>query len=253
MTAIASVYVPAGFVIAADGRCRSDDDSKPSEFESDHAQKIFPIENEGRAFAYSLIGFAGTNDGKFKMVEEIRKVVEKLANRRFSDCGLYIHKFSHSLQLVITKARRDGIITEFPDNGHRPPELRNRIFRLLIVGYFKQIPWLFEVKFVLDEQNRIRFFVESSQPHDATAVITGSDIIANAMYVNKDPRFIPYAKPRSGEDTLTWATEYVRGYIEACGDPMASELDPGCKNIGGHTHIAEITPQGGFRWVVAPL
>jgi len=144
------------------------------------------------------------------MVDEISKIVDTLENRRFGDCGLYIRKFSHNLQLAVSKARRDRRITEFPNNEHRPPDLRNRIFRLLIVGYFKQRPWQFEVQFVLDEQGRIRFFVETSQPQAATASITGSDVIAKAMYATNDPRFARYAKPRTGDDTLDWATEYVR-------------------------------------------
>src|SRR5690242_5166141 len=93
MTAIASVYTPLGFIIAADGRCRSDDELSGREYETDNAQKIFPIENEDRVLAYSLIGFGGTNDGKFKSLDEIAKVSATLANRRFNDIESYIHRF----------------------------------------------------------------------------------------------------------------------------------------------------------------
>jgi len=49
------------------------------------------------------------------------------------------------------------------------------------------------------------------------------------MHATSDPRFARYTKPRTGEDTIDWATEYVRGYIEACGDPLAD----------GHIHHPE--------------
>jgi hypothetical protein len=250
MTAIAAVYVPSGWIIAADGRCRSDDET-PTPFDTDQAQKIFAIENENRTFAYSLIGFAGTNDGKFRLVDEIAKVSEILAHRRFDDCGSYIQKFCHNLQRAVNKARRDGRISEFPDNEHLPPDRRNNVFRILFVGYFKQHPWQLETRFLRDEQNRTHFTIESVEPRETTSAITGSDIVANAIYRDNDPRFARYIKPRI-VDTLDWATEYVRGYIEACADPLAVELDPLCKRIGGHTHIAEITSSGGFKWRTAP-
>jgi hypothetical protein len=253
MTAIASLYVPAGFVMAADGRCKSDNPAVSTEFETEEAQKLFPIQDENRAFVYSLIGFAGTNDGKFKVVDEMRRVAMTLSNQRFDECESYIRKFCYHLQRILTKARRDGRISEFPPNEHLPLERRNNIFRLLIVGYFKQKPWQFEIRFVHDEKHRVHFLVDdASQLNQVTAAITGSDIVAHAMYTDRDPRFARYAKPYD-VDTLDQASDYVRGYIEACADPVALELDPLCSGIGGHVHVAEITPLGGFKWRVAPL
>lgn len=153
---------------------------------------------------------------------------------------------------AISKARRDGRISEFPKNEHLPPERRNNIFRILFVGYFKQGPWQLETRFLHDDQDRVRFVVESAEPRETTSAIAGSEIVANGMYRDHDPRFARYVKPRIA-DTLDWAADYVRGYIEACSDPAALELDPLCRRIGGHVHIAEITPSGGFKWRVAPV
>jgi hypothetical protein len=253
MTAIASLYVRPGFVIAADGRCKSDNPALSTKFETEYAQKLFPIQNDDRTFVYSLIGFAGTNDGKFKMVDEISKVAATLANRRFDDCGLYIHNFCHHLQRVLGKARRAGRISEFPSNDHLPPEKKNNICRLLIVGYFRQRPWQFEIRFLHENQTHVRFAIDSSaQPDRITAAITGSDIVANAMYQEHDPRFAQYVKPYN-VDTLEQASDYVRGYIAACSDPIALELDPLCAGIGGHIHIAAIARDGGFRWIAPPI
>jgi hypothetical protein len=252
MTAIASLFVRPGFVVAADGRCKSDNPALSTRFETECAQKLFPIQNEDRTFLYSLIGFAGTNDGNFKLVDELSRVATTLANRRFADCGLYIHNFCHHVQRLLGKARRAGRIPEFPTNDHLPIERRNNICRLLIVGYFRQRPWQFEIRFFHENQTHVRFVVDSSVQLDRiTAAITGSDIVANAMYRDHDPRFARYVRPYD-VDTLEQASDYVRGYIEACSDPVALELDPMCAGIGGHIHIAEITQLEGFKWRIPP-
>jgi hypothetical protein len=252
MTAIASLFVRPGFVIAADGRCKSDDPTSSTEFETEHAQKIFPVQNEDRTFVYSLLGFAGTNDGTFKMVDELSKVANTLANRRFDDCGLYIHKFCHHVKMALGKARRSGRIPQFPTNEHLPADKRNNICRLLIVGYFRQRPWHYEIRFFHEAETHIHFVIDSSQLDRAWATVTGSEIIANAMYIDHDPRFAQYVKPYEVE-TLEQATEYVRGYIAACSDPIALELDPSCARIGGHIHVAAIERDGGFKWITPPL
>jgi len=45
----------------------------------------------------------------------------------------------------------------------------------------------------------------------------------------------------------------AKGYIEACCSPVAVEFDGECEMFGGHIHVATITPQKGFRWIIAPI
>lgn len=251
MTALASMYVVPGFVIAADGRCKSDDEEF-APFDTEYAQKIFPIKNEGRALAYSLIGFAGTNDGKFKLVDELAKAADILKNRRVPDYPSYIHRFCHHVQQTVNRARRDGRISEFPKNDHMPPERRNSLFRLLIVGYYKGKPWYSEVNFARDENEHVYFTAENGEPKRDWIAVTGSDAIAEALFGgNRDSRFDRY-REITGDDVISRAACAMKGYIEACGDPLSSTLDPLCKGIGGHTHIAEVTPENGFRWRIPP-
>jgi len=252
MTAIAAVYVPDGFIISADGRCRSDD-GKQTDFDTECAQKIFPVVNEERIFAYSLIGFAGTNDGKFKMVDELRKATDTLKNRRCEDGDVYIQKFGHLLQQAINKAVRDGRIDEWPTNEHRPVESRKQLFRLILVGYFKNIPRQFEIRFARNEEDRVRFFVESPLLAKVHSAVTGSNVIADLLFKERDPRFQRYEPAKPDWPTLVWAEAWTRGYIDACADPLASEIDPLCKSIGGHVHTAEISKERGFRWRVPPI
>jgi hypothetical protein len=80
------------------------------------------------------------------------------------------------------------------------------------------------------------------------------------MYGDDGRRVLPgspfanFVKDLGPNPSLKDAEQYVRGYIEACSSPLALELDEAiCKGIGGHIHVATITPSDGFRWVVPPL
>jgi hypothetical protein len=255
MTAIASMYVPSvGFMIGADGRCRSDDPAD-TRYDTDQAQKIFPIKNEDRALAFAVIGMGGTNNGKFVTVDEVTKAANTLANRRFTHASLYADRLSHALRRSLAKARREKRIPEFPPNDHAPIEHKNSIFRLILTGYFKREAWQFEIEFLHDEEDRVRSTIESVQLTQRTSIhpaTSGSRIIEKALYEDHDPRFSRYTQ-FTGGTSLERAMEFVRGYIEACSDPLAVELDPMCTAIGGHIHIAEITQLGGFKWRIPPI
>lgn len=252
MTAIASMYVPlAGFMVAADGRCRSDDPAN-TRYDTDHAQKIFPIENGDRTFAFAVIGMGGTNNGQFVTVDEINKAANTLANRRFPDASSYVERLCYALRRAIGEAKREKRILEFPPNEEAPAEYKNSIFRLLLFGYFKREAWMFEVRFLHDEKGRVKSPKESvqlTQHASAYPALSGSAIIEKALYTDHDPRFSGYAQ--FAPDSLQGAMDFVRDYVEACGNPLAVTLDPSCKNIGGHTHVAEITPDR-FRWIIPP-
>lgn len=252
MTVIASVFVPsAGFVIAADGRCRSDDPAN-TRFDSDHAQKIFSVENSDRVFAFAIIGMGGTNNGNFVTVDEIKRAAFKLANRRIADADVYVHNLCHHVQRATAKARRDGIIPHFPFNEEAPEDKKRSLFRILVMGYFNRQPWLFECRFFYTEDERVKFALDSIQPTDPYSAMAGSPTIEAALYRDKDPRFARYTEI-TATDSLGRAEDCVRGYIEACGSSLALELDPSCKNMGGHTHIAEVTMDSGFRWRIPPI
>lgn len=252
MTVIASVFVPSsGFVIAADGRCRSDDPANTL-FDSDHAQKIFPVENADRTYAFAIIGMGGTNNGKFVTVDEIIRAASKLANRRITDGDIYVHNLCHHVQRATAKARRDGTIPSFPFNKEAPEDMRRSLFRILMMGYFNRHPWLFECRFFYTEDERVKFAMDSIQPTALYSAMAGSPIIEAALFRDKDPRFAQYSV-LTATDSLGRAEDCVRGYIEACGSSLALELDPSCKNMGGHTHIAEVTIANGFRWRIPPV
>jgi hypothetical protein len=248
MTAISMVYSQWGFTIAADGRCKSDDPSM-TERETEQAQKIFPVENDNVTLAYTLAGFALNEDGTFDMIAECKQQADMLLTRRFTNGDDYIHRFCLNLKRAIIKARRDGRISEFPRYEELPPEEQGRICRLQFAGYFRGTPLWIEVKFYHEEDtDRIRLRL-NHHSLIRQVICTGSDQIANLMYgtdVTPDPRVSNYRKSPSDGDL-----EYTASFIRACSDPVASEIDPVCKSIGGHLHAAEVT-QAGFRWLIPP-
>jgi hypothetical protein len=64
---------------------------------------------------------------------------------------------------------------------------------------------------------------------------------------------MPFPK-NPAELTIETAAKIASGYIEACRSDYGRELDPIVTlGIGGHTHIAKITPSEGFQWIVPPV
>jgi hypothetical protein len=234
MTALSMMYTGNGFLIAADGRCRSDNPESVVEKtrETDQAQKIFPVETDTLKMAYALVGFASNEDGSFETVAELAKQVKLLEMSRFSNGYQYIHRFCQNIKRAVMKARTDGRITEFPNNDHLELEEKGRIFRLVFLGYFNGLAFWREAKFYHDEQlNTI-----DVRPDDVEIIrhlrCIGPEEIARSMYevgIVPDPRIAMYRKNRSDGDL-----EYTASFIRACSDPIALEIDPVCKDIGGH-------------------
>jgi hypothetical protein len=98
------------------------------------------------------------------------------------------------------------------------------------------------------------------------AWFSGSPAVLSLLFDSDDPRFSEYrtdackrvaAREMHPEMrvTLSDAIEAGRKSIEACSrsSPMALEIDKEfCEGIGGHIHVATITPEGGFDWAVLP-
>lgn len=70
------------------------------------------------------------------------------------------------------------------------------------------------------------------------------------------PREIPAfrALQMSVPQSLADAVEAARSYISSCSDPESLAIEPEvCAKIGGHVHVATITPDAGFQWAIPPL
>jgi len=251
VTAIALLYTVSGFVIAADGRSRWDDKATATEDtkrqETENQQKIFTAKFKGRDIAFALTGLAFNADKTFDLIAESLKFTALLSKE--NSLYEYIGNFSRLVTDAFSEARRSGRIQRFGGNPLCPaPEERNTIARIFFSGYFrKNEPSLAIVKISHDNQVVLepeKMFQSPPQQN----IFSGSSV-AELMYGREDPRFAKYFVQADRNSSLEQAEACARGFIEACADPIARDIDPSCNGIGGHIHVARLTPLKGFEWV----
>jgi len=257
MTAIAIVQVSAGFILAADGRLAPVDDAAPPDEEmlaliDDHQQKIFEISDSQKNMAYAVIGCAIDPSG-FNLPKIIEAQVGRIRHRLFGDCRQYLLTLGDKIKSEINRAKQEGKIQAFPLLDRLEQSNAWKFARMEIAGYFDGRPVLCRVAFFHYSGDSIEFTLI---PNQRGAVLSGSEIVSREMYHwNGDPiagsRFFEYATLLDRESSLDNAEQYAAGYVRACCSPLALELDPRCKAMGGHVHVAEITPSG-FKWRIPP-
>jgi hypothetical protein len=122
---------------------------------------------------------------------------------------------------------------------------------LYFCGYFNEFPCFSRVDFFHVERDA-QF--EINEQSLRGPLVSGSEIVADQMYRDpRDPRFSAFVLERGQSPSLETATQFARGYIEACSSPLGLEVDALiCKGIGGHLHMATIT-KSGFTWVIEPV
>lgn len=242
MTAISMLYTGKRFVIAADGRCRSDDPLASKEGEKDDAQKIFRFETDNIKMAWAVAGMSSTEDGRFDLIAEAQERMNVLAMSAFSSGNLYIKRLCANIKRAIIKARREGKITKFSQPKQSEPTQDSPFVRFFFLGFMNGIPFWAEARFYHDEQTDGIEAWQNNEDFTQPLMAVGSDVIANMMYTpgaTVDLRLASY-KREPGDGDLEYATSYIR----ACCDPIALEIDPLCKFIGGQIHAAEVTPSG---------
>jgi hypothetical protein len=80
-------------------------------------------------------------------------------------------------------------------------------------------------------------------------------IIGNLLFgPSTDGRLASYRGPLVYAENMTIsdAIERSKAFIQAHSDPEAIALDGKCCAVGGHIHIATITPTDGFQWIIPP-
>jgi hypothetical protein len=254
MTATATTYIDAGFAIAADGRQRwghdPTRDTQTRDSESDRVQKIFEITGNRMALAYTVRGHVASRDRSFDVTVELRRHVASLRGKRFWNCYGLIRTLSDRLDETIEHAKIEGRLEDYPAT------------EICFVGYFKTKPCWVDVQF-LPYRNHLGSLYEISSP----------GLYPGYCYVSGSPKVAHYWRPIDHDAPLTSATELVEGYVNTCCSEWAFELDPeNCKEIGGHVHVATVTPpdrsfrssirrwfgcassdQTGFQWIIPPL
>jgi len=256
MTAIAIVGVSAGFIVAADGRMSPVDEAAPQEtlsLVSDNKQKIFEISDPQKNLAYAVVGWVIDPSG-FDLLAVIRSQVNGISPRRFDDCRQYLRSLADKINIEINNAKQDGTLAEFPRVTHVEQSTTAWKFAAIyIAGYFDKIQVLYRIEFVHYSGDCCECDVI---PYPNPIVISGSRTIRREMYRDDGlpvagSRFSEYVKELGLAPSLDDAEEYAVGYVKACCSPLAIDLDAGCKAMGGHIHVAEITPAG-MKWRIPP-
>src|ERR1700688_444436 len=236
MTAPAICYTPCGFALAAEGRQLWQHgptrNRSVHELESDSVQKIFEMETKQAVFAYTLVGDIASRDRSFDLDVELRNELAVLRGERFSTGPLFIEALSIKLENAIERAKRERRIEDYPAS------------EISFLGYFNGDPCWRNIRLSRYGERMVRQ-VTPQELYPGLFFATGSPLIGKLICCG-DQRFAQYARPPKGDLTLQEAAVLVRGYIEACCSPLALELDPeNCRHIGGHIHVATVTPLGG--------
>lgn len=242
-TAIVRIYAEDGFVIAADGLQLRDD--KPF---SDSLQKIFPIEHEHVSLAYALCGTTimtseRTGEPVWNLEIEMAGAIKSLSGRESKNLAGYARRLSTPIIRRLEEATRNGHTGAYAD--------KPTIADILIDGYYKGVPSRVRVGIYHRDQKLATPEVVRDSVQMGGYHIHGSKLITASFFDPDDQSFAGYGKPGrvNGPMTLAAAIEIAAGYIRACSSPQALQMDRQCAGIGGHIHIATITPKDGFRWV----
>jgi|GEM_PF-4054198 len=235
MTAVVCIYTPRGFVIAADGlRLKAIDGRVADEF----TQKVFELPTTYGAIAYGCAGATLTPDGEkeFSFYAEVARTASRLPEMPTFD------SFIHAILDGVYRAFTD-FVTESQgslDNLLRSQREGDRLFGVVIAGYFKEQP----MRGVIEIIKQGRAFV----PNVKDLAPARSEFYMHSG--SNEALEIVRCKPGFQRPfTLREAMVQGRDYIQFCKDRRGS--DPECACIGGHIHVAAITPTG-FRWMIPP-
>jgi hypothetical protein len=260
MTAITITYTRAGFIVAADGRSQhpSGDPGK----RNDEQQKIFQGRIGTADIAWALAGtvFVLSDDKSFSLVDEVTKAMQaaNASKPQPLGCAPWLDIFAANLRESVTEARNAGLIPPFTANANCPDDSAERFTfaTVFMAGYFcngrpssVQIGLQHHKGELVDPSPRT-LCAASFDQGEHTSYHGSVEIALRYNNQHGDKRFLKYFHPlgQSLDDGLA----HARGFIEACCDPLALEVDPVfCKNIGGYIHAAAVTPSG-FQWLIEP-
>jgi hypothetical protein len=236
MTAVVSMFLrDKGFVIGADG-LRTD--AKTGAIITDKARKIFSIEGDRVRLAYAWVGSSSIlyGDGvEFSFIDESANIGSELATEKPVSIDEYVRKFALKMHKKLRAiCLPDGRLCDHPETMPR-----EEIAQVLIIGYYNGKPYQTGVRF--SHKNLVLqspYMDELIQSPEEQLSGSGSETVLEQF------------KPIPASETLDEAVRWIRKYIQACIDSRNKYDD--CAEIGGHIHIAIITPEK-FEWAIPPL
>lgn len=257
-TAIVRIVTPQGVVIAADG-LESLGFFRPK---NEHLQKIYPI--QGLPLAYAIFGSTSScnylpSTGVEVVIDllgEAKKSAELMGSQTFDDLSLHAWHFSQPILKALREKIGDNNQNPYPSMRYDPREPGQTILHVFFFGYYHGLAStvdlrIFHRKDVLQEPSITVVDVDTGPP----PWVRGSEDIAKVLFQSQDDKFAPYRIPfpsNPNDLTIQHAADIAKGYITACSSEAGREVDPDAPLcIGGHIHIAQITPKG-FQWIIPP-
>jgi hypothetical protein len=250
-SAILLFYTSEGFLMAADGRARSQ-----QAVLSETMTKIFPITQPGRHLAYAFAGTVAFTDKDnedavlFDFRDEAMKVIESLCTLDHGSLESYTSAVSDQVYSRLVAAKENVRMEPFK-------ETQAYIAYLFIAGYFKNQPGWAVAEFSRYGQTPLLPIVHQKPLAKGyrPLVTYGSPIVAQHVLDMDDPVFAAYRVQKIHAEeqvTIAEAANVASKYIAACKGPEGLKLDAQiCVAIGGHIHMAAITTEG-FAWLIPP-
>ncbi len=250
-SAVALTYTRDGFVIAADGRARTN-----GEILSETTQKIFPI--DGLGLCYALCGRAAfdtkNKENEIDLLKDAPYAITAISANDHSDLSGYAGSFSMYLYSLLKKAQESGQLETLPTKETDRHGDTHDIFHLFVAGYFREQPaWCFTT---FSHKNQLLL---EPTTHDYIPqkgpVVYGPTEVLRLIFKTTDARVAAYRVKgfqESRQPSLSDGIEAMKNYVRACCDPEIRTLDPMCAGVGGRIHVATITPNEGFSWVCPP-
>lgn len=249
-----------GFIVGADGRASLDGGGKIS----DEHQKIFVGRNNLNHFVCSIVGLTAFRPTGLKMpwmkkydfVESLTDGIAQLATTRFDSDSDYVHVLSSRVRDEIATAKRNDTSYALPSK-YQYARGDFHVSEIFVVGYWDGKPFarystLTHRNQIMSDEIEITDMMKGSFVGMPFVPHAQSHLLGMALYANEKPLL----KYRPGltypfEDTLTGACTFACTYLEMCCDEATKDLDPGLNRVGGHIHIAAVTPDG-CEWIRKP-
>jgi hypothetical protein len=254
-TAIARIYTPEGFVIAADGReCMGD------QILREDAQKIFKAEYARGCLAYSLGGTSRLHQIDepetvlFDFVEAATEVFRELSSRDLPKSDDEALDGDWLLSRLIRNSMRPRIMEAKQQRAGRlnsDSPLRDHRSYIFMDGYYDGNPF----------SARVVFHHHGAEGNETAAKVLTDDLDdiyqfgAAKVLIRLDTETDMFSEFRPtkyrGVRTLQEAIRVADNRIQAQCSPIARKIDPISSTMGGFSHIASVT-RDGFTWVKAP-
>lgn len=252
-SAILLFYTSEGFLIAADGRARIN-----GIVDSDSTTKIFSISEPNRSLAYAFGGSVALTDKDdpgiilFDFRAEALKIIESLRSVAYDNLSSYANDCSAELFKRLVSAQKNERMEKFSEKNPS-------IVYVFFAGYVAGQPSYVTVQFLREGQIALPPVVDQmplTKGYKPLVPLYGSGVVAQHIFEMDDPEFANYRVGKvnvADSVRLSEVADVASKYFSACADPEAMKIDAEiCQAIGGDIHIAKVTPENGFEWVIPP-